>query len=317
MRRVEFSAPYVKRVDPNEEDLFPNKRTIGRVFMTDGIEGALYSRGKVGAGTYFVRCLPWYQRAPYIHAWEGPNEPAMIKTPAERRAFDEFSVEWVRFMHSISRKTVAGNFSDRNPPDGTICEFAAMLDAGDYLGLHCYGAPTMRDNADGLALRYRRLIAELKAAGVKVPPVLIGECGIDLGIVGQGRKGWQRAPHADWGRYRDELVWYDGELCKDPEVVGAFVYTAGATGDWRTFDINEKQAADLARALAAQQPVTPEPTPTVTLPEHEQGDRRALLRKAVWWSEEISRRIERGAYSEAYALGRSLTKLLQRIEGMA
>ena len=314
MRRVEMPAPYVKVVNPPIDNIFPHHFTIGRVYMTDGEEGFYYTEGKAGGGAYFDRCMGWYRQAPYVWAWESFNEPAVIKTPAERAALCAATVEWARLMHRYGYRVVVGNFSERNPADGTICEFAAMLDEADYLGVHCYGAPTMRNNAEGLALRYRRLIAELKAAGVRVPPILIGECGVDLGIVGLGRKGWQKAPHADWGRYRDDLVWYDGELRKDPEVVGGFVFTAAASKDWKTFEINEKQAVDLSRALAIQ---APQPEPALEpLPENEQGDLQTLITKARWWSEEITRALERSDYGRAYKLHLSLTKLMYRLESM-
>lgn len=316
MRRVEFAAPYAKLVSPPEDDIFPAKRTIGRVYMTDGEEGQFYGAGKAGAWPYFERCLPSYQRAPYVFAHEGPNEPAMIHTVAERRALDEFTAEWSRIMREHGLRVVVGNFSERNPADGTIAEFARMLSTADYLGLHCYGAPTMQTEPEGHVLRYRQLVGELDNAMVRCPPVLLTECGVDLGIIGKGRKGWQKAGY-DWATYRDGLAWYDRELCKDEIIAGAFVFTAGGTGDWVTFDISEKQAADLARTLAAQTPVAPEPAPpTEWLPEYEQGDAHTLAVKARWWNEQATRELEEGHYERADEIMVSNTKLLYRLEGM-
>ena len=251
MHRVEFSAPYVKLMDPPENNIFPGKMTIGRVYMSDGEEGAYYTRGHAGGAAYFERCLSWYKRAPYIHAWECFNEPAVIKTTTERDALDGATVEWCHMMHACGLKCVVGNFSERNPPEGTISDFWRMLSTADYLGLHMYGAPSMHTESEGHALRYRQLEAEISEAdiGAPMPPILIGECGIDLGIIGRGRKGWQKMPGLDWGEYRDELVWYDSELAKDPYIYGAFMFTAAPSKDWRTFGITEKQARDLARRL--------------------------------------------------------------------
>lgn len=250
MRRVEFSAPFVKVCNPPEDNIFPDKMTIGRVFMKDGEEGSFYTRGRLGGQAYFERCMGWYKRAPYIHAWESWNEPAVIHTPGERESLDEATAEWCRLMHACGLKCVVGNFSERNPADGTIAEFVRMLTTGDYLGLHMYGAPSMFDEPETHVFRYRQLVAEIEAASLRVPPVLVGECGIDLGIIGRGRKGWQRAPGIDWGDYATQLRWYNRALCRDDYVAGGFVFSAATTREWQTFNITEKQARELARDLA-------------------------------------------------------------------
>jgi len=249
MRRVHFSADYVKLLDPPEDaqEIFPDKKIVGRIYMDDGTEGRYYTRGRLGAAEYFERCLPLYRKARGVAIWENVNEPAMIYTVGQRESLDEFTAERARLCHAEGLRCVVGNFSERNPADGTIAEFVRMLSTGDYLGLHCYGAPHLDSN--GYVLRYRQLIAEIRQAGLRVPPVLLGETGIDLGIVGQGRKGWQKARGLDWNEYRDSLLWLDDELGKDPEVCGAFVFTAAPSKDWRTFGITEKQARDLAERL--------------------------------------------------------------------
>lgn len=317
MKRVSFAAPYVKRVDPNEEDIFPAKRTIGRVYMTDGEEGAMYTRGRAGGAAYFARCLPAYKRAPYIAGWEFVNEPAVIKTPSERAALCAATVEWARLCHACGLKVVVGNFSERNPPDGTIAEFAPMLEVADFLGLHCYGAPTLRDNAPGLVLRYRRLAEEIDRAGLRIPPMLLGETGVDLGIIGFGRKGWQKAPGYDWGAYRDDLSWLDGQLCADDFVVGGFIFSAGASGDWQTFNLNEKQAADLAAHLGSAPTPQPPPAPPIVA----DGPRAFLgaplpiqTQKLRWYIEEAKRRMETGHYGEADTVLGDLIALAGEVE---
>ena len=246
MRRVHFGAPYVKLLNPPEDDIFPDKRTIGRVYMSDGDEGRYYTRGRLGAQDYFARCLPWYKRAPHIHAWESVNEPAVIHTTGQRESLDEFTAEWCRLCHNEGLRCVVGNFSERNPADGTIAEFIRMLSTGDYLGLHMYDAPTLFSH--GYMLRYRQLIAEIRAAGLRVPPVLIGECGVDGGIIGMGRKGWQKMK-SDWPAYMWDLCWYDERLCEDDYIAGAMLFTAAPSKDWRSFGITERQARELAERL--------------------------------------------------------------------
>lgn len=249
MRRVHFDAPYVKLVDPPEDDIFPSKRTIGRVYMSDGDEGRYYTRGRLGAQDYFTRCVGYYTRAPYIWAWESCNEPAVIKTTGERESLDEFTAEWCRLCHNEGLRCVVGNFSERNPADGTIAEFVRMLSTGDYLGIHAYGAPHLWTDADKLILRYRQLAGEIIQAGLRLPPILLGETGIDLGIIGRGRKGWTKVPGMDWADYCNELVWFAGELEQDDYLAGAMLFTAAPSKDWRSFGITERQARELAERL--------------------------------------------------------------------
>ncbi len=97
------------------------------------------------------------------------------------------------------------------------------------------------------------------------PPILIGECGrdrvrdgdpaIDGGYI--GTPGWttQGVSGADYVR---ELVRFDQELQRDPYVVGAAVFSAGPTDDWRAFDTD---ALDLS-PLYVSPGVVPAPLPT-------------------------------------------------------
>ncbi len=316
IRRVAMPGPHVKIINPPEDiqAIFPSKRVIGRIYMTDGEEGQYYSKGAKGGRAYFERCLPFYRRAPGVWAYEAFNEPAMIKTPGERAALDDATCEWLHLMHACGLKGVVGNFSERNPPDGTIHEFRRMIEMADYLGGHYYGAPYLTTDPMRHVLRYRQLAAEMLAAGMVLPRMLIGETGIDLGIVGQGRKGWQKVSGLDWAGYFADLRWYEAELAKDSYIVGAFLFSAGSTGDWRTFDINEKQAAELAAWQRAQTPPTPQPIPpTVSLPEHEQGNAKRLAEKAAWWQEETVRAIEQNDVARARKLAISQSKLLARL----
>lgn len=223
MRRVPFSSPYVKIMNPPEDNIFPDKRTIGRVYMDDGEEGRYYSRGSQGGIDYFHRCLSHYLKAKYIYAWESWNEPAMIKTPEERKMFDEATVSWLDMMHSHGLLGVAGNFSVRTPED--IQDFPGLLEQTDFLGVHLYGPGH-----------------ELRDFEVEVP-ILIGECGIDLGVIGK-EGGWKK--YMSFEEYKEYLLWYSQELDKDDKIEGAFIFTAGASSKWMTFNINEKQARELS-----------------------------------------------------------------------
>lgn len=314
IRRVDMPCPYVKIINPPEDiqAIFPSKRVIGRIYMTDGEEGQYYAKGAKGGRAYFERCLPFYKRAPYIAAWEFVNEPAMIKTPGERAALDDATCEWLHLMHACGLKGVVGNFSERNPPDGTIHEFRRMIEMADYLGVHMYGAPSLQTDPMRHVLRYRQLAAEMLAAGMVLPRVLIGETGIDLGIIGAGRKGWQKA--CSWEQYFENIRWLETELAKDSYVVGAFLYTAGASKDWKTFDINEGQA----RQIAEWQYTLPQPIPG---PIFSDGPLTYLdsplsiqTEKMRWFLEETQRDLKQGSIYIASSCLSELTVLARVIE---
>lgn len=316
MRRVHFASEFVKMINPPEDarDIFPDKKIIGRIYMTDGAEGAFYTRGKQGGADYFAHCLPLYRKAPGIHAYEAWNEPAVIHTPQERAALCAATVEWARLMHERGYRVVVGNFSERNPADGTIAEFAPMLDVADYVSFHCYGAPRMTTTPDRLTLRYRQLAGELSQAGVPIPKVLLGETGIDMGIVGLGRKGWQKSPGLDWAGYFADLRWYEAELAKDAYIVGAFLFSAGASKDWQTFDISEKQAAELAAWQRAYTP-QPQPAPTIDGPRAFLGAPLPVqTQKLRWYLEETKRQMETGHYGEADTVIGDLIPLAGEVE---
>jgi hypothetical protein len=113
-----------------------------------------------------------------------------------------------------------------------------------------------------LTLRYRKVYRDFLApAGLDDVPLLITECGLDsIGALCPGYTSGPWKEHLDfWGRhdgthdpidywrgaerdperyYAEQLIWYDRELQKDRYVIGATIFTVGATaGQWAGFDI--------------------------------------------------------------------------------
>jgi hypothetical protein len=147
-------------------------------------------------------------------------------------------------------------------------EFAAFLPAieaaqqyGGILTLHEYGAPTMdylvgaalpgrpaSPDRGALTLRYRWWYEDFLKPRQLAVPVVISEAGID-GLVNQsGPKGlgwqdfvrfWSQQGLGDDGpqAYIRQLAWYDAQLQQDDYVIGFTVFTAGATGDWQSYDV--------------------------------------------------------------------------------
>lgn len=145
------------------------------------------------------------------------------------------------------------------------------------LGLHEYSSPwvwwmsgkyQMNPNEDAgdegwTTLRYRKVMHKyLKPAGLDDVQIAITEFGLDrVGPVPQGASsgnwrtdaGWwpnhdgKRDPIDYWrngGRdaeryYAEQMIWYDGEIRKDPNVLGATIFTLGSFGPpWSEYDID-------------------------------------------------------------------------------
>ena len=237
-------VPWVKLIDPPAHNSWPWAKVIGRVWIGgDGVEQELIWQGAAGAQIYYERCRDRYERAPYVHAWEGPNEPQPMWDQAFRAKLVEFTVEWDRLMKAAGRRTIGGCFSVGWPDIGHAREFRNMCAVVDYLGLREYGAPAMWDNAGWHCLRYRRTIQELRDVGARVPLIIIGECGIDGGVLGRTTAGRGWKSYATRAQFKEQLAWFDDEICEDDEVECATTFVSGPNRDWVDFDIDE----DLAR----------------------------------------------------------------------
>ncbi len=122
--------------------------------------------------------------------------------------------------------TAIGNFSTSQPQLADWHLFAPALVPSKrrkFLSVHEYGAPRMQDGWG--CLRYRLLKSPLL--------VLVTECGIDGGVIGQARKGWRS--FTDAGGYAGQLDWYASEIAKDR--VRATIFLNGGFSDWTDFDI--------------------------------------------------------------------------------
>lgn len=258
---------WYKIVLPPIGDPFPGKKGIGRPWIgtatesTEAVEGRYIRDGAAGAERYFERLSQYYLDRPYIWAWEGLNEPHPMGDAVFRAKLNEFLVRWVELMHGINKRTVILCLSvgwPDQPED--ILDFVDALALTDYWALHEYSAPTMQDDAGWHCLRYRRTIQALKNWGLHVPPLLITECGIDGGVIGQARTGW-RTHARDEEDFMGQLVWYDRELCQDDYVKAAFIFTSGPESDWLDFDVNETLTRKLVAHINTGGPLPVEPPP--------------------------------------------------------
>lgn len=214
-----------------------------------------------------------------VDVWEGLNEIAVdedgpVKPNHRRRAqlLSEFNVQLANLMHGAGKKYAAYSFSTGNPNNLSIWDdLLPGLMASDYLALHEYIFPTQDYQVPdiGMCNRYRKIYARLPAAARK--PILITECGADLhgmtGAEGGGYKNKLSEP-----KYWQWLAAYDAELMKDPYVVGATIYTHGASDGWETYDISDSFTRLMTNEIAnlPDQPAQPVETPpvVVTPPVH-------------------------------------------------
>jgi len=282
---------WIKIIDPPPENPFPSKRIIGRIYHNEGEDNKLIMQGTQGADTYFNQCLPTYNRLPYVEVWEGPNE-SPVSTQEQRAKLVEFELRWIQLMHdkglfmtNRARKAAALSLSVGWPDVGTGHEFADVAIEADYIALHEYSAPSMKDDEGWHCLRYRKFVAELAAVGVAAPQIMITEAGIDGGVLedkGDEKEGDGWKSFTDETGYLHQLIRYDQRITQlvdpqkanpvstnnDPYVVCFTPFTSGPYEDWIDFDVGENLVKRIAGYVAS---VTPPPEPPPTPPEPPPG----------------------------------------------
>jgi hypothetical protein len=257
---------FVKLVDaalawsPDLRREFPAMIQIGRV--TDAEDASLLNMNPVvAANEYFTKTLHYYQQYPTVDYWEGWNEytPSVWGSPQEWGWFAEFEAQRACLMQHFGYHAVIGDFSTGRPEFNEMLLFVPALrighQCGAIFGLHEYSAPTLQygfglgiphrpDYPDRgmLTLRYRYWYEDiLKPLNIPIP-LVITEFGVDGGV-GAGRPGptdvlgwrqfgkyWKQIGLGDdpAQAYVGQLAWYDSEMRKDPYVLGAAIFNAGA-----------------------------------------------------------------------------------------
>lgn len=240
-------ARYIKVMDPPAENRWPGKQIVGRVYKPDNESNSLVARGAVGAEEWFRFCQPAFARASYIRIWEGPNEPQPVADLAFCQKLAEFTVRLAELMHGAGLQLVGGNLSEGNPGGDEAQRRACFqaiargLAVCDYWSQHCYWVLDQPHTEAGMnewhALRYRMNMRYAVEAGIALPPLLITECGVDGGVIGQPKRGWKDFCRSDID-YMAQLAMFDAELAQDPYVHAAFIFTAGSMG-WDRFEVDK------------------------------------------------------------------------------
>ncbi len=172
----------------------------------------------------------------------------------------ELEMALIDIFASRGLRYLAGNFPVTWPQAKELKLYSAVLnrlvEKNGWLDLHNYGAPTMSGRTD-LTLHHRTLKQVADANGWRWPQVIIGECGIDGGVLDGQLRGFRAFPQTD---YVAELRWFLAELEKDGYVEAACVFGTGMNGDWETFDVVGSAVASQVAALSAYT-APPQPQP--------------------------------------------------------
>lgn len=273
------------------KQISPQTITIGRFTIEanrsilDDKDPSQYPDPAQFARDYIAGHLAQYQANPWVDYWEGWNE-FPPHGAAQWNWYTRFEAERACQMQALGLKAGVGGFSAGTPEYADMALFLPAIQAvkacGGVFTLHEYNSPVMNASvgigipgaparlgalAGPLTLRYRYWYeGYLKPRGLVVP-LVISEAGID-GQVGAGcgegiQKGWYECARfwhdglgltrGAWEEYRDQIVWYDQELQKDDYVLGATLFTAGASlsADWATYNLND-MLVPIAAHMATQ-----------------------------------------------------------------
>lgn len=224
--------------------------------------------------------------------FEGLNEPQLwANEPPAMVA--RYYKSFLNGLHGFGLHGVVGNFGVGWPGNGGVAEapplwaffsqVIAIMQPGDYLGLHEYWA------LNGPQQNWGWWAGRFLKCPYKVP-ILITECGIDTGVAGTWYGGWRDLPESTYDakaeRYCNELWWYAKQCANDGRVKGIFPFTYDlGSGEWFKFDIRDTVfMGQFFKKLAAEgmpQPgvVTPPPPPPPPPPV---SDPVQVLRNAAW-----------------------------------
>lgn len=184
----------------------------------------------------------------------------------------ELDIAGMRMAERIGKVAVIGSFSVGMPDLAAWGRYRPALEYaaahGHLLGLHQYGGGSrgMRFDPAWFSLRHRQVIAWARAAGVRLPGIVITESGIDaLAQADIQTRGWKTMPVGY--DYAADMAWWCTELSLDPLVVGAVDFGFGTRDpQWGPFDLSgdgrvlSRMIATMA-ALPAGAPPAPAPKP--------------------------------------------------------
>ena len=252
--------------------LIPDLFLIGRVAVPGSVQ-ARFEQDPAGTGTSFAESIlaleangVSVQGRRLFDAWESFNEAVPgHASPDTKRAYDDFQVSFAGPIKQAGFEPIAMNFGTGNMlGDDFLAYFAGTLDTYTYLGFHEYDWPDMwrlhRENIQErdeggmwLALRYRRIMNEVRKVYGNRHKLIITECGMTQGVLNGMDVGPWHPPtvppaaldylasknistEVTEERYWKSLMWYNDELMKDDSVLAALLFVVGAVHPWESFE---------------------------------------------------------------------------------
>ena len=301
-------ATMIKQIQPDYNDIswFAGD-IIGRLWWDNEPDKALVWEGAAGAIKWWNMAQPRIAKCPGIKLWECPNEVA-IWDGATANLWCDFELKRIAILHANVLKAVSGCTSTGRWESWVYPHLFNVFTVTDYWEVHEYGMRAMTPDGWHL-LRYRKVIAQLKAAGVRVPPFIIGETGIDYSG-NPNTDGW-KAQGITAAQYAAQLNAYLLECAKDPEVVCVTPFVWSHQG-WPSFEMDEAVSSLYTNYVKNLQPVPP---PHEGLPTDETSTNpKILVQKSRWWLEEMQRQYEAGKLDYANRIRLSLIDLMYRAE---
>jgi hypothetical protein len=252
--------------------IVPDVLLIGRLVVTPQ-EQDRFDQDPAGTGRAFAERILGLEAnrvtvggRKLVDAWESYNEVMAGNASDERKKrYDDFQVAFAGPIKAAGYQPIAMNFATGNMlASDFLTHFRGTLETHEYLGFHEYDWPAMwrlhekniREKNEGgmwLALRYRRIMEEVRQHYPGRHRVLITECGMTQGVLGGADVGWRHPPtvpahvlqylkernidpNVTEERYWNSLLWYNGELMKDDYVSAALLYVVGAVHPWESFE---------------------------------------------------------------------------------
>ena len=268
IKALDHNVDFWKRVRALIPDLF----LIGRVAVPGSVQ-VRFEQDPAGTGTSFAESIlaleangVSVQGRRLFDAWESFNEAVPgHASPDTKRAYDDFQVSFAGPIKQAGFEPIAMNFGTGNMlGDDFLAYFAGTLDTYTYLGFHEYDWPDMwrlhRENIQErdeggmwLALRYRRIMNEVRKVYGNRHKLIITECGMTQGVLNGMDVGPWHPPtvppaaldylasknistEVTEERYWKSLMWYNDELMKDDSVLAALLFVVGAVHPWESFE---------------------------------------------------------------------------------
>jgi hypothetical protein len=235
---------------------FPKAFIIGRRYVASQPLDNPAARGTAFADYVAQLAVPLKG---VVNAWMSYNEVTSASSPTQNNfaAWDTFQVAFAQQLQGhYGIDAVAGNDATSTiQPSDYVKYFLPAITASHYFGVHAYTHPDGHSMQQGSGpeamLRYRKIHDALVQAGVKPPPFILTETGLD--------GGWQGV-ESD-AQMAADFIWLTGELDQDSYVIGQTAFGLFADGDpqWGHYNVSDTPMETLVGNYNSCEPAHPCP----------------------------------------------------------